>query len=83
MIKSCNAILTEKQQKYKHYHQANIDKYEYVTSGEILLSDQITMKLSLLFSLKKSFGKTNKKMGDQSEKQRKLIEEHGKKPEPL
>ena len=38
------------------------------------------MKLSLLFSLKKALEKQIKTMGDQSEKQRKVIEEHGKSP---
>ena len=40
------------------------------------------MKLSLLFSLKKALKKQTKTMGVQSEKQRKAIEEHGKRPEP-
>ena len=40
------------------------------------------MKLSLLFSIKKALEKQIKTMGDQSEKQRKVIEEHGKRPKP-
>ena len=39
--KNYNMILTEKQQKYKHYHMEKYeyikyDKYEYVTGEEIL-----------------------------------------------
>ena len=39
-----------------------VDKYEYLTGREILPSDQSRMmdKANLLFSLKKSFRKTNK-----------------------
>ena len=33
-------ILTEKQQKYRHYHLGKVDKYEYLTGGEILPSDE-------------------------------------------
>ena len=40
------------------------------------------MKLSLLFSLKKALEKQTKTMGDQSQKQGKVIKEHGKRPEP-
>ena len=32
-------ILTEKEQKYRHYHQGKTDKYEYLTDQEILPSD--------------------------------------------
>ena len=35
-VKTYNIILTEKQQKYLHYHY----KYEYLTDEEILPSDQ-------------------------------------------
>ena len=34
-IKNCNVILTEKQQKYQHYHLEKIDGYEYLTGEEI------------------------------------------------
>ena len=40
------------------------------------------MKLSLLFSLKKALEKQTKTMGDQGEKQRRVTEEHGKRPGP-
>ena len=33
-------ILTEKHQKYQHYHLGKIDKYEYLTGEEILPSKQ-------------------------------------------
>ena len=35
-----NIILTEKQQKYEHYHQSKIDKYECLTDEKMLPSDQ-------------------------------------------
>ena len=35
-----NIILTEKRQKYQHYHQSKIDKYEYLTDEKMLPSDQ-------------------------------------------
>ena len=34
-----NMILTQKQQKYQHYHKGKIDQYEYLTDEETLLSD--------------------------------------------
>ena len=37
-MKNCSMILTEKQQKYQNYHQA--DKYEFLTGEEIIPSDQ-------------------------------------------
>ena len=38
-MKHCNMILTEKQQKYQHYHLEKHDKYEYLTGEEILPSN--------------------------------------------
>ena len=34
-MKNYNMILTEKQQKHRHYHQVRIDKYEYLTDEEL------------------------------------------------
>ena len=42
-MKNCNMILTEKQQKYQHYHLEKYDKYEYLTDEEILPSDHRKM----------------------------------------
>ena len=39
-IKNYNMILTEKQQKYQHYHLKKIDKYENLAGEEILPSNQ-------------------------------------------
>ena len=36
-----NIIKTEKQQKYQHYHLQKIDKYEYLTGKEMLLSNRL------------------------------------------
>ena len=35
-MKNCSIILTEKLQKYLHYHLKKIDRYEYLTDDEIL-----------------------------------------------
>ena len=39
-MKNCNMILTEKQQKISALSSGKIDKYEYLTSEEILPADQ-------------------------------------------
>ena len=57
-MKNYNMILTEKQQKYQHYHQVKIDKSEYLTGEEILPSDQRRMIEQAKFT-RKSFRKTN------------------------
>ena len=40
-MKNYNIILTEKQQKYKHQNitYGRIDKYEYLTGEELLISN--------------------------------------------
>ena len=58
--KICNTILTEKQQKYWHYHQAKLIKYEYLTGEEILPFNQSQMMEQAKFTyspLVKAFGK--------------------------
>ena len=42
-MKNCNAILTEKLQKYQHYHQVKLISMNIFTSKEILPSDQSTI----------------------------------------
>ena len=39
-MKNCNKILTEKQQKISALPSGKIDKYEYLTGEEVLLSNQ-------------------------------------------
>ena len=39
-MKNYNTLLTENQQKYLHYHQAKLNKCEYLTGEEILPLDQ-------------------------------------------
>ena len=36
-MKNYNMIVTETQQKYKHYYQVKIDKYEYFTGEKYCL----------------------------------------------
>ena len=66
--KNCNMILTEKQQKYQHYHREKYEyeylDYEYLTSEKILPSyqRQIIEQAKFKYSpLRKAFEKqTNK-----------------------
>ena len=39
-MKKYNTILTEKQQKYRHYHQVELINMNFITGEEILPSDQ-------------------------------------------
>ena len=80
-MKNCNMILTEKQQKYHHYHLAKIDKYEYLAGEEILLPGQkrVIEHAKFIYSpFGKAFQKQIKIMEDPGEKQIKALEEHGK-----
>ena len=56
-------ILTEKQQKYQHYHLEQVDRYEYLTSEEILPSDQrrVTEQAKLHILLEKKLQKNKQK----------------------
>ena len=59
-MKNHNTILTEKQQKYQHYHQV---RYEYLKSEERLPSDQSRKKEQAKFThslLCKAFERINK-----------------------
>ena len=65
-------ILIEKQQKYLSYHQAKIDKYEYLTGEKILPFNQtqiIEQDQFTYFPLGKAFEKQTKTIEDQGEKQ--------------
>ena len=72
-IKNYSTKLTEKQQTYQHYHfiYHKIDKYEYLTSEEILSSNQIQIIEQ---------GKFNYcPLGKDLEIKQKKIEDHGEK----
>ena len=65
-------ILIERLQKYQLYHQVKIDKYEYFTGEEILLSNQKQIIEQSKFNyspLGKAFEKQTKTIEDQGEKQ--------------
>ena len=65
-------MLTEKQQKYQDFYDKNkLDKYEYLTVEEILLSNQSRMieQAKFIYSL----------LGKAAEKQAKAIENRTKK----
>ena len=61
-MKNYNMILTEKQQKYQHYHQVKLVNVNTVTVEEILPSDQSTI-------IEKAFEKQLKTIEDQGIKQ--------------
>ena len=42
-MKNCNIILTDNQQKMSALSSGKINKYEYLTGEEIVLSDQRSM----------------------------------------
>ena len=66
-MKNCNLILTEKQQKYQHYH---LKKNEYLTGKETLPSNQ--RQIRACFSLGKAIEKQTKTVEDLA-KQLKII----------
>ena len=68
---NCNMILTERHQKYQHYHLEKIDKYKYLAGEEILPSNQkqIIEQANFMYS----------PLGKAFEKQTKTIEEQGRK----
>ena len=71
-IKNYNIMLTEKQQKYQDFYDKNkLDKYEYLTVEEILLSNQSRMIEQAKF--------TYSLLGKAAEKQAKAIENRTKK----
>ena len=62
-MKKWNIILTEKQQKISALSSGKIDKFEYLTSKEVLLSNQrqIVEQAKFTFSsLRKAFQKQTK-----------------------
>ena len=64
-MKNLSMILIEKLQKYQPYHQAKINKYEYLSGEEILPSNQkqIIEQAKFTYSpLGKTFEKTNKQL---------------------
>ena len=69
-MKNYSMILTEKQQKYQHYHQIKL-KYEYLKGKEILSSNQGQIIKQVKFA--------NSTLGKALEKQRKAIEDQGRK----
>ena len=66
-MKSYNVVLTEKLQKYQHYHQVKNYKYEYLLGEETLPPDQsrIIVQAKFNYSL----------LGKALEKQIKTIED--------
>ena len=73
-------ILTEKQQKHRFYHLEKLIKSEYPTGKEILPSDQRKMIEQANFTsshLGKGSEKEKKTIEDQGKKQTKAFEDHG------
>ena len=61
-MKNCNMILTEKQQKYQHYHLEKLINMN-LTGEEILPSNRSQIMEHTKFVYLKSFRKTNRKTG--------------------
>ena len=82
-MKNCNMILTEKQEKYQHYHlEKLINTNTLCTGEEILPSDQRRVIEPAKFTycpLGKVLEKQTKRIEDQGQKQIKAMEDHGKK----
>ena len=68
-MKNCNTILTEKQQKYQHYHLKKLINNQRQIIKQANFS---------YFLLGKAFKKQIKTIEDRGEKQIKVLEEHGK-----
>ena len=80
-IKNCNMILTEKPQKYQHYHLENLinanilQVYKYY----LLIKKRVIEQAKFAYSpLGKAFGKQTKTIEDQDKKKIKAVEDHGK-----
>ena len=72
-------ILTEKEQKYRHYHHGKTDKYEYLTDQEILPSDhsRVIEQTKFTYSfLEKAFEKRIKTIENHGEKLTKAINDN-------
>ena len=72
---------TREAAKISAFSSGKIDKYEYLKSKEILLSDQrrVTEKAKFTYSpLEKAFEEQTKTIEEQDKKQTKAFEEHGK-----
>ena len=72
-MKSYITILTEKLQKYQYYQQVTFDKYEYLTSEEIITSDKSRIIEHTKFPLGKTFEKQIKTTKEQEIKQVKAL----------
>ena len=77
-MKNRNNILTDKQQRYQHYHpKERIDKYEYLTGEEIVPFNLRKIIEQAMFEYSpsgKAFEKQTKTIEDQGEKQIKALE---------
>ena len=78
-MKSYNMTLTEKRAKISALSSGKIDKYEYLTGEEILLSDQIrVIEAKFTYSpFGKALEKQTNTIENQDKKQIKEIEDHG------
>ena len=61
-------MLTEKRQKYQHYHLKKYDKYEYLAGEEILSSDERKVIQQAKFTYS-PLEKQTKMIEDQEEEQ--------------
>ena len=77
-MKRCNMILTEKQQKYQHYHQVKLTNINILQSIMSQSKEGNGTSTVYFYSFRQSFWKTNKIIEDKGKKQIKAREQHGK-----
>ena len=72
-MKNYNTTLTEKLQKYQHYHQARLtDQYEYLN---LLIKKRVIEQANFTYSLQEKLWKNKQKQSKiKEEKQIKVIE---------
>ena len=80
-MKDYNMILTEKQQKYQHYHQVKVIKVNILQVKKycLLIKDKTEQAKFTYFPLGKAFKKQKKAIKEQEQKQMKTIEDQGEK----
>ena len=80
-MKNYNMILTEKQQKYQHYHQVKVIKVNIlqVKKYGLLIKYKTEKAKFTYFPLGKAFKKQTKAIKEQEQKQMKTIEDQGEK----
>ena len=77
-MKNYNTTLTEKQQKYQHYHHVKLINMNLLQVNKFHHLIKVEHAKSTYSPLGKAFEKQTKTIKEQEEKQLKALEEHGK-----